>query len=251
MARILAHAHSDWSHDGTFTLEEWVRHARERRIDAVLLSEHEETGWTPGKYADYAAACRAASTNEVSLVPGIEFSQDGFHVLCYGLEHFPPRPSTAAELAGAVREQGCWLCLAHPGKYGWHHPAPLVEAADAVEVWNSKWIYDGNLGPHPASLKLAAGKRLFAGQDVHKVKHFSPLFIETDGREGLADIAAGRYRIVHGEKRFTAEQLKSGALRQAAQLGRTRAMKAALVMYRLARGKHPFPHRRAARVAEM
>lgn len=253
MARILAHAHSNWSHDGTFSLRGWVRRARARAIDVVLLSEHEETGWTPARYAQYAKECSAVSTKEVRLIPGIEFSQDGFHVLCYGLKHFPERPSTIEQLARAVRAQGRWLCLAHPGKYRWRHPAQLVDAVDAVEVWNSKWIYDGLLGPHPATLRLAAGKQFFAGQDIHKLKHFSPLYLETDGPDALAEIAAGRYRIVCGDKSFTTAKLKANSLRHAMQLGRTELMMAALAVYRIARGKHPFPHRQAAgkrRVAE-
>lgn len=213
----------------------------------MLLSEHEETGWTPARYEEYTRACAAASTDGVRLVPGIEFSQDGFHVLCYGLRSFPPRPSSAKDLSMAVRAHGRWLCLAHPGKYRWRHPPELVEAADAVEVWNSKWIYDGTLGPHPASLRLAKGLRLFAGQDVHKRKHFSSLYVETEGPDVLGDLAEGRYRIACGGETFTEARLRTNYTSQAAQLIRTEVLKGALVLHRLARGKHPFPHARSAR----
>jgi hypothetical protein len=221
-----------------------VKQARARRIDAVLLSEHEETGWTPARYSKYVLQCRAASTRGVQLIPGIEFSQDGFHVLCYGLQHFPPRPSTAAQLAAAVHAQGCRLCLAHPAKYRWRHPAELVAAADAVEVWNSKWIYDGTCGPHPQSLRLAAGKQWLVGQDVHKAKHFAPLYLQTEGPEIMADLATGRYQIVYAEIASSPAQLGARPFWQALQLGRTETLKAALVTYRLLRGKQPFPHRR-------
>lgn len=224
-----------------------MTYARARQIDAVLLSEHEETGWTPEKYAEYVAACRNASTDEVQLIPGIEFSQDGFHVLCYGLQSFPARPSRAAQLAAAVREQGCWLCLAHPGKYRWRYPAGLLTVVEAVEVWNSKWIYDGEFGPHPASLRLAKEKRYFVGQDVHKVKHFSPLYLETASSAIMPDLVAGRYAIVFAGNRLTAAQLEANVFRQGLQAVRTAALKTALILYRLARGKHPFPHRNAVR----
>lgn len=213
----------------------------------MLLSEHEETGWTPERYEEYARACAAASTSGAQLVPGIEFSQDGFHVLCYGLRSFPPRPSRARDLSKAVHAQGARLCLAHPGKYRWRYPSELVDAADAVEVWNSKWIYDGALGPHPASLRLSQGLGLFAGQDVHKRKHFSSLYVETEGPDVLGDIAEGRYGIASGDETFTEGRLRTGYARQAAQVARTEALKAALVLHRLARGKHPFPHTRSAR----
>lgn len=224
-----------------------MTYARARQIDAVLLSEHEETGWTPEKYAAYVAACETASSHDVRLIPGIEFSQDGFHVLCYGLQAFPPRPSSAQQLAVAVREQGCWLCLAHPSKYRWHYPAGMLAVVEAVEVWNSKWIYDGSLGPHPASIQLARKKRYFVGQDVHKMKHFSLLYLETASDAILSDLATGHYEISYAGNTLTPAQLGANSFRQLMQSIRTSALKSALVLYRLARGKHPFPHRNGAR----
>lgn len=243
MARVLAHAHSTWSHDGHFALQEWVREARTRRLDAVLLSEHEETGWTPARYADYVRQCAAISTPDVQLIPGIEFSQNGFHVLCYGLQQYPERPSAIAQLSAAVHAQGCHLCLAHPGKYRWRHTPELVNAVDAVEVWNAKWIYDGLAGPHPRSLRMATGKQLLIGQDVHKAKHFAPLLLQTASAEVIADLAAGRYQILYGETAISPAQLRTRRVRQTWQLGRTEILQAALALYRLLRGKAPFPHR--------
>jgi hypothetical protein len=167
--------------------------ARAHDCDAVLLSEHEESGWTPERYSEYVRVCRASSTAAVTLYPGIEFNQDGFHVLCYGLRTYPQRPSSGAALAVAVHAQGCHLCLAHPGKYRWQVPPSLLAVVDAVEVWNSKWIYDGAWGPHPASLRLADGKLRMAGQDVHKRWHCRKLFVQTATGDVLGDLAAGRY----------------------------------------------------------
>jgi hypothetical protein len=233
--RVLAHAHSLWSHDGTLSLTNWVELARQIRCDVILLSEHEETGWTPDRYTDYVAACIAASTSDVKLIPGIEFSQDGFHVLCYGLQQFPPRPSSAAQLAVAIHSQGRWLCLAHPGKYRWQYPTSLLAAVDAVEVWNSKWIYDGTLGPHPNSLKLARGKALFVGQDVHKQKHLSPLYLQTATPDVLTDLLAGRYQIMLGDRCSPPETLRSNLVLGLAQRCRTRILKPTLAAYRLMR----------------
>jgi len=208
-----------------------------------LLSEHEETGWTPARYADYVRQCAAVSTPEVQLIPGIEFSQGGFHVLCYGLQQYPARPSSIEQLSAAVHAQGCRLCLAHPGKYRWQHPAELVDAVDAVEVWNAKWIYDGLAGPHPRSLRMAEGKQFLIGQDVHKAKHFAPLLLQTESAAVIADLAAGRYQILYGEIVFSPTHLRTRRAWQAWQQARTEVLRAALACYRLARGKAPFPAR--------
>jgi hypothetical protein len=235
MARVLAHAHTTWSHDGTLSLAQWVELAQSRGCEAVLFSEHEESGWTPNRYQSYVADCQAATTAEVQLIPGLEFRQDGYHLLCYGLEHLPKRPSPPRELAAAVHAQGRVLCLAHPAKYEWRFPHSLLAAADAVEVWNSKWIYDGTLGPHPKSLALAPAKLPWVGQDVHKTKHLSPLYFSTASPDILEDLAHGRFQVVLGRRRWTPEQLRRRSMRALLQRLRAPAMRAALTAYRSAR----------------
>jgi succinoglycan biosynthesis protein ExoA len=220
MTRVLAHAHSTWSHDGHIALTSYVDVARRLGCSAVLLTEHEESGWDEARYEAYAAACDAISAESalstepgrVRLVPGIEFNQNGYHILCYGLRHLPRRPSSLAELADEVHRQGCVLALAHPGKYHWHVPYALVAAVDAIEIWNSKWIYDGAAGPHPRSIRLAARRRMqvIAGQDVHKPKHLSPLILMTRGgdRDILEDIACERYEVAWNTRVWSLEALR-------------------------------------------
>jgi hypothetical protein len=235
MSRLLIHAHSTWSHDGKIPLEQWSQLAEEHGFDAVLLSEHEESGWTARKYADYREACNESSSARVTLVPGLEFNQDGYHILCYGLRDLPSRPSAIEQLSGEVRDQGCQLCLAHPGKYRWHYPTELVKAVDAVEVWNSKWIYDGLWGPHPKSLRLAGGKAFLVGQDVHKPKHLTALRIDTDSADFLADLTAGHYRIVCGTRRFHVNDLRDTSTAGLIQQARTTVLRSALSVYRATR----------------
>jgi hypothetical protein len=226
--RILAHAHSNWSYDSSLSLSEWRTLAKALGVDTVLLTDHEDGGWTTQRYSDYVRACREASDSDVTLVPGLEFSQDGRHLLCYGLVELPPRPSSPAALAEAVRAQGRWLCLAHPAKYRWRFPDAIVAAVDAVEVWNSKWIYDGTLGPHPRTLALASGKLWLAGQDVHKRKHFSQLLMETPSPDVLADLAARRYGFVMAGSSISVESLAFRRTAGVVQRVRTVALRHAL-----------------------
>jgi hypothetical protein len=232
MALVLAHAHTIWSYDGTLTIEQWRELARQRAIDAVLFAEHEETGWTSDRYALYATACARASTPELALIPGIEFNQDGYHVLCYGLREWPRRPSSSEELAAAVHRQGCFLCLAHPARYEWSYPDSLLRVVDAVEVWNSNWVCEGTFGPHPRSLELARGKPMLAGQDVHQPKHLSALYIRTTSDDVLADLQVGRYSFCLGNHAWTQKQLASRAVAASVQRWRTRIVRSGLQSYR-------------------
>ena len=73
------------------------------------------------------------------------------------------------ELAKDISEQGCFLVMAHPSKYDWRIPKDFFEYLHGVEVWNSKFIYEGKFG---ASLKsFNFNKKFYVGQDVHKYKH--------------------------------------------------------------------------------
>jgi hypothetical protein len=232
MARVLAHAHSDWSYDGTLSLERWRDLARQSGYDAVLFAEHEETGWTAERYAEYAAACARASTPDVALIPGIEFNQQGFHIACYGLKRWPARPGSIEALANAVHDQGCLLCLAHPPRYHWKYPAALLHAMDAVEVWNSIWCCDGTLGPHPKSLALARGKRIFVGQDVHKSKHVTGVHILTESRDVVDDLMARRYVLARGARTWTPGEMRRLRFAPFVQWWRTPLLRMALKSYR-------------------
>lgn len=232
MIRVLAHAHSTWSYDGRLSLEQWIVIARERSCSAVLLAEHEESGWTTQRYAEYVAACRRASGDDVRLVPGVEFNQSGYHVLCYGLTTWPLRPCSAEGLASAAHAQGCLLCLAHPGRYFWTFPAPIVDMADAVEVWNSSWVADGNLGPHPRTLALLGTREILVGQDVHKRRHLGHLYLIVDGDDPIAALREGAFDVEFRGRRWSREDLRKVGIRNWLQCVRTHGVRAALRGYR-------------------
>lgn len=235
MHRVLAHAHSTWSYDGRLSLEQWVAIARERSCSAVLLAEHEEPGWTAQRYAEYVAACARASEEGVRLVPGVEFTQSGYHVLCYGLTAWPSRPSSAEALAKAVHAQGCVLCLAHPGRYRWAYPSSVLDVADAVEVWNSSWVADGNLGPHPKTLALVGAREVVVGQDVHKPRHLGELYLTVAGDDPVAALREGAFEIEFKGRHWGRDRLRHVGMRNWGQYVRTGGVRAALRGYRWVR----------------
>jgi hypothetical protein len=217
------------------TLQQWCQLAAAGGFDTVLLAEHEETGWTADRYATFVEACREASTDRIRLVPGVEFNQDGYHVLCYGLRQWVERPCDVFALADAVRQQGSFLCLAHPPRYRWKYPDSLLAAVDAVEVWNSSWVCDGRIGPHPASLSLAHGKTMLVGQDVHKARHMSGLIMETPSDDVVADLQQGQFVVTLGHRRWTQHALQQRRFAGVVQQCRTAAVRSGLRTYRWSR----------------
>ena len=92
MAGIDLHAHSSLS-DGTFTPEEVMALAAERRLPGVALTDHDTTD-------GLVRAEEAAARHGLELVPGVEFSAmyegSSIHVLCYWMD--PAHDELQAEL---------------------------------------------------------------------------------------------------------------------------------------------------------
>jgi hypothetical protein len=184
--RVAAHVHSEWSYDGRFSLADLARAFRRRRYDAVLMAEHDR-GFDPDRWADYRAACAAASGDGIVLVPGIEYSDDAnaVHVPVWGDVPFLGEGLQTGALLHAVQEAGALAILAHPGRRDvWRRFDPQwSHGLLGIEVWNRK--YDGYAPSRAASELLRATPDLlpFFGLDLHTARQFHPLamLIDVDG----------------------------------------------------------------------
>lgn len=176
--RVAAHVHSSWSYDADWSLEDIARAFRRRRYDVVLMSEHDRE-FDQQRWMEYQKACSAASTDDVLLIPGIEYedADNVVHTLVWG-EDVPflgsARPTL--ELLRLAQTEGAVAVLAHPWRrnaISRYQPewAPLLSA---VEIWNRK--YDG-VAPHRESKKFAEreGFAPFVSLDFHTGRQFFPL----------------------------------------------------------------------------
>lgn len=176
--RIAAHVHSSWSYDAEWSLHDLATAFRRRRYNAVLMSEHDRS-FDNQRWLDYRKACDAASTDELTLIPGIEYedSESVVHIPVWGDEvPFLGSGRSTLELLRAAQAEGAVAVFAHPWRrnaVSRYEPewAPLLSA---VEVWNRK--YDG-IAPHRAARSFAAreGLKPFASLDFHSRRQFFPL----------------------------------------------------------------------------
>lgn len=204
MIRAAAHVHTDWSYDGSWSLEALVRELKRRGYGAVLTAEHDCT-FDAGRWERYRAACAAVEgALRIPVCPGIEYSDPDnvVHVPVWGAGvPFLGAGRPGAELIAAAADAGAVAILAHPGRReAWRRLDPRsLEALAGVEVWNRK--YDG-WAPGRVGAELAASHSLapFFGLDFHTQRQFFPLAtgIEVDaganGEELLAALRAGRHR---------------------------------------------------------
>jgi predicted metal-dependent phosphoesterase TrpH len=211
--RVAAHVHSSWSYDAEWSLPEIARAFRRRRYDAVLMAEHDRS-FDERRWVEYKRACQEASTDGMTLIPGIEY-EDGDNVV-----HTPVwgdsvpflgagRPTL--ELLRAAAAEGAVAVLAHPWRrnaISRYQPewAPLLTA---VEIWNRK--YDG-IAPNREIAKLAARHDLnsFVALDFHISRQFFPLSLSVDVDEAATP---GSLASAICKGRFRAEFLGISALR--------------------------------------
>jgi len=166
----MAHAHTLFSGDGELSPQQLADLARGQGFAAVLVADHFES-LSPERFAELRRAC--AAVTGCLVAPGYERSWDGYHVLALGVDAWFDDPDLDV-WAGKVRGAGGITVLAHPSRYGHRVPAAVLASCDAVEVWNSKFAYDGALAPNPAGYRLLGSRRYpLCGQDVHGRRHVS------------------------------------------------------------------------------
>jgi predicted metal-dependent phosphoesterase TrpH len=176
--RVAAHVHSSWSYDAEWSLEDIARAFQRRRYDVVLMSEHDRE-FGQQRWEEYQKACVAASTDDILLIPGIEYedADNVVHTPVWGQDvPFLGSGRPTLELLQLARAEGAVAVLAHPWRRNaisryrceW---APLLSA---VEIWNRK--YDG-VAPHREIREFAdrEGFAPFVSLDFHTRRQFFPL----------------------------------------------------------------------------
>ena len=176
-ANVVIHAHSVWSYDGSWQLEQIARLFGRLGYDAVMMTEH-DTGFGPSQFAEYRQACAEASTARCQLVPGIEYSSpdNDIHILTWGLDHFLAEHRPVLETLEQVHEKGGAAVYAHPiRREAWKkYDTRWTKYLSAIEMWNRK--SDG-VAPSQQAVKLSIGTGLSAvvGMDFHRKNQIWPL----------------------------------------------------------------------------
>ena len=176
--RVAAHVHSSWSYDAKWSLKEIADSFRRRRYGVILMSEHDRS-FDDQTWAQYQIACQEASSDEILLVPGIEYEDsDGVvHTPVWGDGvPFLGAGRRTIDLLRDAREAGATAVFAHPWRknaISRYRPewAPLLSA---VEIWNRK--YDG-IAPSRALRQFSdrEGINPLVSLDFHTSRQFFPL----------------------------------------------------------------------------
>jgi hypothetical protein len=177
-----SHVHSKWSYDGSWSLDELGAEFARRGYRVLLMTEHDR-GFTGERLDQYREACSKASTSEILVMPGIEYSDaaNRVHVLVWGPVPFLREGLPTGEMLDAVRAAKGLAVLAHPSRRdAWKSFEPSwADNLLGIEVWNRK--YDGWAPSQTApALVEMSGAIPFAGLDFHTHRQFFSLAMTLD-----------------------------------------------------------------------
>ncbi len=188
MVTAACHIHSDWSYDGKWTLSALASEFGRRGYRVLMMTEHDR-GFTEERRQEHRAACAAASSENVLVVPGIEYSdaENRVHVLVWGPVPFVGEEVPTAKMLKAVTAAGGVAVMAHPSRMKAWKVFDPAWAGDllGMEIWNRKT--DG-WAPSKTATQLLEGTNLlpFVGMDFHDRRQMFPLSMEL-GSPGKRD----------------------------------------------------------------
>ncbi|MCL2149070.1 MAG: PHP domain-containing protein [Methanomassiliicoccaceae archaeon] len=151
------HIHSEFSDDGRSTVEEIIATAAERGIGCISITDHNT----------FEAYALAKDNGRVLVIPGIEVSSKGGHVLAYGIDRDIPRGMTVGETIDAIHIAGGVAFAAHPYRWwsGLGERNVVGNDFDGIEARNARSTPSGNRRSEALAARL--GKPVSAGSDAH------------------------------------------------------------------------------------
>jgi predicted metal-dependent phosphoesterase TrpH len=189
--RMDMHLHTRHSFDCLSDPADILRAARERGIDRLIVTDHNEI----------AGALELRDMDPERILVGEEVkTREGFDLIGILIQERIPKRTPARETAERIREQGGVVYVPHPFDVARSGAGALVdelaELVDVVEVHNARcWV--------PAFNQRAQrwaeehGKLMGAGSDAHTLRELGAGLVEVPPfeptREGLLDaLRAGR-----------------------------------------------------------
>lgn len=174
------HVHTCYSHDGLITPEELVKYTCRAGLDGVAITDHNRVD----------GALKLAKKLDLLIVPGMEVSSAGGHIIGLNIsEHIPSRLSIE-ETVERIHELGGIAVVCHPYSLikSMLKRISLSSKIDAIEVINASAF------PFTRSVnyarQLAAKLRLpqVAGSDAHYAPEIGSAYTLINSERDLEDI---------------------------------------------------------------
>jgi len=134
--RIDLHVHTAYSMDGHCTIKDAIRSAKAKGLDGFAIADHNTV-------AGHKEAKKLSEKGFI-IIPSIEVSSSGGHIVGLGVSEDIPRDLSPEETVEKIKGQGGLAIAAHPFAPG-RNPSMIYRAKfDAMEVINSRAIFPSN-----------------------------------------------------------------------------------------------------------
>ena len=136
------HIHEkQFSKDSFLALEEIVKIAKEKGLDAICITDHDSMG-----LREYAA--EYTKKTGFPIFVGIEFYSLQGDILAFGIDSYPDKRVSAQEFIDYVHAQGGVVIAAHPFRHnrrGLEDNLATLKGVDAVEILNGSTMPDATM----------------------------------------------------------------------------------------------------------
>jgi hypothetical protein len=180
--KAACHIHSEWSYDARWKLQQLAGEFARRGYRVLLMTDHDR-GFSETRRLQHREACAQASSDEILLIPGIEYSDatNTVHTLTWGQVPFIGQDLPTLQVLKAVKDAGGLAVMAHPARrQAWKSFEPCWgDYLLGMELWNRK--ADG-WAPSNDAQRLMEGTRIlpFACLDFHAINQMFPLSMEIE-----------------------------------------------------------------------
>ncbi|MEM0253055.1 MAG: CehA/McbA family metallohydrolase [Candidatus Bathyarchaeia archaeon] len=174
------HVHTCYSHDGLITPEELIKYTRRAGLDGVAVTDHNRVD----------GALKLAKKFNLLIIPGIEVSSDGGHII--GLNVSEPVPSglSMEETIEKIHKLGGIAIICHPYSLvkSMLKKISLSSKLDAIEVINASAFPFNRSVNYARQLAINLKLPQVAGSDAHYAPEIGSAYTIIDSEKNPEDI---------------------------------------------------------------
>lgn len=150
-----------FSKDSFLSLEEMVTIAKQRGLDGICITDHDDMGLR--EYAE-----QYSKETDFPIFVGIEYYSLQGDILAFGIDSYPQERVSAQEFIDFVHEQGGVVISAHPFRHnrrGLEDSLDTLKGVDAIEILNGSTLPDAIMMAVKYAKKY--GFAITGGSDCH------------------------------------------------------------------------------------
>jgi predicted metal-dependent phosphoesterase TrpH len=156
--KIDPHVHTHYSYDSVIKPEELVFYAKRRGLDGIAITDHDVIE----------GAIKIARNTDYLIIPGIEVTSLGGHVIGLNVEEQVPSKLSVDETVDKIHEVGGIAVACHPSALFKESLGKRTTARfDAIEVINSSVIPFNRSKRKSQKIASMLGIAKVAGSDAH------------------------------------------------------------------------------------